>query len=169
MLEMDPELITSEDGDGYLPIHVAALNENTKSIELLLKFDPDAASKETNDGSRCLPLHLACSYNNTNISSIQVLYDAYPDAILARNNGRTPLDLTRNQPTIDFLQTQLVYARQAQDTTAMATLDENGWLPLHFALKDDASLGSIKLSMSANPAAMQVADQSAYSMQIQLG
>ena len=168
MLELDPELINAEDNSGWLPIHYAAADGMTKSIELLLKFDPDAASKEINDGNQQIPLHLACSYTNPNLSSIQVLYDAYPEAILARDRGRrTPLDIARNQPTKDFLQTQLVYARQAQDMTAMTTLDENGWLLLHRALKEGASLGSIKLLMRANPAAVQVADQNgAHPLQI---
>jgi ankyrin repeat protein len=165
MLELDSELINVEDSAGLLPIHRASnLNEGTKSIKILLKFDPEAASKETNnDGYRWLPLHLACSYD-TNLSSIQVLYDAYPEAILiSEEHGYTPLNIarlgSRNQPTIDFLQTQLVYARQAQDMTAMTTVDDDGRLSLHNALKDDAPLGSIKLLTRANPAALQVADQ----------
>ena len=43
--------------------------------------------------------------------------------------------------------------------TAMTTLDENGQLPLHRALKVNAPLGSIKLLVKGNPAALQVADQ----------
>jgi ankyrin repeat protein len=43
--------------------------------------------------------------------------------------------------------------------TAMATVDVNGWLPLHRALKNNAPLGSIKLIMRANPTAVKVADQ----------
>ena len=105
----------------------------TKSIELLLKYDPLAASKEPNDGIRRLPLHLACR-EGTNLSSIQALYDAYPEAILISDEvGDTPLGIAegklgiaRKQPVIEFLQTQLEYARQAQDMTAMTTLDENG-------------------------------------------
>ena len=105
--------------------------------------------RRLNDGSRLLTI-ASCLHIYSNLSSIQVLYDAYPDAIFASDSGGdTPLDLARseegNQPAIDFLQTQLVYARQAQDMTAMTTVDENGWLPLHRALKDNASLGSIKL------------------------
>ena len=163
MLELDPELINAEYNNSYLPIHCAAENGRAELIELLLKFDPDAASKETNDGNQQLPLHLACSYTNPNLSSIQALYDAYPEAILARDeHGDTPLDIARseeNQPAIDFLQAQLVYARQAQDMTAMTTVDDDGWLPLHRALKDNAPLGSIKLLVNGNPAAVQVADQ----------
>ena len=165
MLELDPELINEEKSDGYLPIHVAALKGRTKSIEILLKFDHDAASKEVNNGSRRLPLHLACYHNaNENLSSVQVLYDAYPEAILASDTDRrTPLDLARNQPrkqpAIEFLQAELVYARRAQDMTTMTTVDENGQLPLHCALKDNAPLGSIKLLVRGNQAALQVANQ----------
>ena len=83
MLELDPELINAEDRRRYLPIHYATRNRGTKSIELLLKYDPDAASKKTNDGNQHLPLHLACMHS-ANLSSIQVLYDAYPEG----NTGR---------------------------------------------------------------------------------
>ena len=162
MLELDPELINAENSDGYLPIHRAAMNGGTKLIELLLKFGPDAATKENNDGGRWLPLHLACIYD-TNLSSIQVLYDSYPEAILARtDSGRTPLDNARSEENtinVDFLETQLEYARQAQDMTAMTTLDENGWLPLQHALKGNASLGSIKLLLRGDPAALQEVDR----------
>ena len=58
-----------------------------------------------------------------------------------------------------FLQAQLVYARHAQDMTAMTTVDENGWLPLHRALKGNVPLGSIKLLVRGNPAALQVVDR----------
>ena len=164
MLELDPELINKASSDGrYLPIHLAAMNGRTQSIELLLNFDPGAASKKTND-FRQSPLHLACRYN-TNLSTIQVLYNAYPEAILARDSfGRTPLEDAHsreegNQPAMEFLQTQLEYARQAQDMTAMSSVDENGQLPLHHALTNNASLGSIKLLTRANPAAVQISDQ----------
>ena len=40
----------------------------------------------------------------------------------------------------------------------MTTLDENGWLPLHHALKKGAPLGSIKLLLRGNPSAVQIAD-----------
>ena len=163
MLELDPELLLAEDNNGYLPIHWAAEYGRTDAIELLLKYDPDAVSKEVINGSQRLPLHIACSDNITSLSSIQVLYDAYPDAIFVRDRlGRTPLDIAQmegDQPAMEFLQTQLVYARQAQDVTAMTSLDENGQLPLHRALKDNASLGSITLLLIGNRAALQVTDQ----------
>ena len=63
-----------------------------------------------------------------------------------------------NQLAIDFLQTQLVYACKAKDMTAMNTVDENGWLVLHHALKDNIPLGSIKLLVKGNSSAVRVMD-----------
>ena len=61
MLNLYPESITARNEDGYLPIHCAVTFEATPaSVEILLKHDPDAASKNTTDADRCLPLHLAC-------------------------------------------------------------------------------------------------------------
>ena len=158
ILDLDPELINAADNNRCLPIHWAAVGGRTKSIELLLKFDPDAASKETNDGHRRLPLHLACRFSTNLSSTIQALYDAYPEAILISDeDGDTPIDHATSAIIIDFLETQLVYARQAQDMTAMTTIDDDGCLPLLRALKDNVPLGSVKLLTRANPAALQVA------------
>ena len=60
---------------------------------------------------------------------------------------------------VPFLEAQLAYAEKAQDTAIMTTLDENGWLPLHHALKDNAPLGSIKLLVKGNPSAVQTTDK----------
>ena len=124
---------------------LSAMHGNTNAIEFLLKFDPDAASKEVTGGTRCLPLHSACK--RSDLSTVQLLYDAYPEAILISDeDGNTPVDIAQrngNQPVMEFLQTQLVYARQAQDMTAMTTVDENGQLLLHRSLKDNASLKKV--------------------------
>jgi ankyrin repeat protein len=53
---------------------------------------------------------------------------------------------------------QVLYAQNAEDMTTMTTLDEDGWLPLHHALKGGAPLGSIKLLVKGNPSAVQTAD-----------
>ena len=41
----------------------------------------------------------------------------------------------------------------------MATLDKRGWLPLHNALREKVSLGTIKLLVKGNPSALRVADR----------
>ena len=131
-------------------------------VELLLKHDPDAASKVIDNQSRQLSLHIACGCYKEQLDVVKTLYDAYPEAIRVRDGqGKLPLDLAREgnmDKIVDFFQTQLVYAQQAQDTTAMHTLDENGWLPLHHAIKDNAPLGSIKLLVKGNPSAIRTAD-----------
>jgi len=174
MLDLYPASINAPDNEGWLPIHHAAQARRADFVELLLKLDLDAASKNTNQ--RQLPLHLAISAGylcvggqiirgiNSRSKTVQVLYDAYPEAINIRDgDGLNPLDVARRKgrnKVVNFLQTQLVYAQQAQDATAMTTPDENGWLPLHRALlQGDASLGSIKLLVRGNLSALRVADQ----------
>jgi len=64
----------------------------------------------------------------------------------------------------DFLETQQAYVQQAQDIT----LDiSKGWLPLHFAVRDKAPLGTIKLLVKGNPvAARAVDDQFAFPLHV---
>ena len=65
----------------------------------------------------------------------------------------------RQAELISFLEAQLVYAQKAQDRFAMTTHDQSGWLPLHHALHERATLGAIKLLVKGNPAALQVVDK----------
>ena len=182
LLEIYPESINAPDNEGWTPIHKAAWIGKTKTIELLLKHDPDVASKMTDNENEDeapieqLPLHIAIravEHRNatgdiinfdSKFKSIKVLYDAYPEAINIRDgDGEAPLDMAREEnkeEIVNFLRIQLDYAQQAQDTTAMTTPDEEGYLPIHRALlQGNASLGSIKLLVGGNTAALRVADQ----------
>ena len=160
LLELYPESLHARNEHGWLPIHDAACGGNVKTVELLLMHDPTAASKETTENSRDLPLHIDSI--NGKIGTVQLLFDAYPEGILTRNHdGKTPVDLARegeNSKVLSFLEAQLAYVEKAKDTTTMTTLDENGWLPLHHALKSNAPLGSIKLLVKGNPLAVRTAD-----------
>ena len=182
MLELYPESINVTDRDGYLPIHIAAVRQDAIDelghrghgradiIEILLKFDPTGASKKRASNEEQLPLqlplHMASRCRNP--EAVQVLYDAFPEAIwIHDSDGKTPLDLAiakgwnegeSRRSIVNFLQAQLVHAQKAKDTTTMMTPDENGWLPLHHALKDKAPLGSIKLLLKGNPSALMTAN-----------
>ena len=163
ILELYPETINAICGQGLAPIHLAAQGRRADIVELLLKYDPQVASKATrNQNSPNFPLQWACAYNYTDhVEAVEVLYDAYPQAINTRNGeGKTPFDFAweseerrrkdpRKSKTINFLLTQQAYARQAQDIEAKTTIDNDDWLSLHCALKDNASLGSIKLLLGA--------------------
>ena len=108
-----------------------------------------------------------CQCYNVNLSAVGILFDAYPEAILSRDSdGKTPVDLARGRSPpyeqhaelVSFLQAQLIYAQKAQVRFAMTTPDQSGWLPLHHALHERATLGAIKLLVKGNPAALQVAE-----------
>ena len=167
MLKLYPESINDvRNGYGNLPIHIAARHAGHDVIESLLKHDPAGASKKTTGNKEQLPLHIASSLYGSQ-EEVQILFDAYPQAIHIRDGrGRTPLDLAiardRNEEfgrsIVNFIQAQLVHAQKAKDTTTIMTPDENGWLPLHHALKDKAPLGSIKLLLKGNPSALMTAN-----------
>jgi len=175
-------------GDGYLPIHCAAARGRKETIEFLLSLDPDAASKKVlyyqqhpgmssnaKDSEWALPLHIALLERGS-LESIQALYDDYPEALFVQTRQEyTPLDMltkrhrtrTTNDAVIDkLLRSQLVYAQIAKDVEALSTIDENGWLPLHQALKGDASLGSIKLLVKGNPSAFVIDNKGASPLHI---
>ena len=59
---------------------------------------------------------------------------------------------------VDFLETQHEYAKMAENHAAMTTRDDNGRLPLHTALLEEATHGAITFLLRGNTAALQVAD-----------
>jgi ankyrin repeat protein len=63
-----------------------------------------------------------------------------------------------HQQVQSFIDSQLVYSRQARDHGLMTTPDENGQLPLHTVLQNNVTLGSIKLLVKGNPPAVQSHD-----------
>ena len=163
MLELYPESINRRDGLGYLPIHYAASKARHGRIDtmkLLLKHDPDAVSKKTTDGKGQLPLHLACRYCKRP-EAIQVLYDAFPEAIVVLDGDRKmPLQLVKKgrSKVLKFFHNQYEYLKKFDDEGIMHSPDKNGWLPLHHALKDNVSLGTIKLLVRKALVSIRAAD-----------
>ena len=162
--------------------------ENTAEIvKFLLLHDPECMSKTIvsdgrgnswKQGNGALPLHVVCSrWDQYKVT--ELLYDLYPEAVLIRNEqGQLPVDIVREkldslpvngivynekaqhrmQDHISFLQTQMNYARRAQDENAMRRTDSNGSLPLHNAIWIQAPLGAIKLLIKGNTDAVNVPD-----------
>jgi len=166
MVELYPESITVRNEQGFLPIHCAASARHGRvdNIELLLKHDPDMTSKKTTDGKRQLPLHLACRYCK-HPEVIQALYDSFPEAILVLDaDKKVPSQLVSQRRKKDrskvstFFRDQYEYVTKMKDVGIMHSPDENGWLPLHHALKDNVSLGTIKLLLSKALVSVRVAD-----------
>eukprot|EP00985_Skeletonema_marinoi_P006345 scaffold2742_cov140-Skeletonema_marinoi.AAC.5 len=169
---MCPDAILGVTRSGTFPIHfaVAALtkypNAAVNATEYLLKVYPRVASQRSN----CFPLLLACmTTKESNVVAglevIKALYNAYPEVIVTDEDFfRQAIDVSRfvdaAQIAENFLISQLDYATQASDLQLVITRDEDGLLPLHKALLDVAPLGSIKLLAQANPATLQITDNS---------
>jgi len=142
-------------------------------VRFLLGCDPNVALQESHG---TVPLFFICfiasSIRNGNapfgdypplafdatLEIMRLLYDAHPEAI-ERNEISSNVG-TFSQEVQTFVDTQLAHARQARDHRLMTTPDENGQLPLHRALCDNATLGSIKLLVKGNPSAVSYLDRS---------
>ncbi len=164
-----PDAINHATTDGNYPIHSAmnailARQDPEAAIEIvkfLLNCDPNVKLQ------KCLEIslfHYACSLNDgrsnfeVGIENIKTIYDAHPEAIY---DDEIEHDMhLYHQQVQAFLNTLLVYARQAKDHRQMTTPDGKGRLPLHTALQNNVILGSIKLLVNGNPTALQSPDDS---------
>ncbi len=166
LYKLYPESINVANGDGIYPIH-EAIGCAVEMVQFLLDCDPNVASQKL-DGN--LPLYWTCKYYaemkikvNAAVKIAQLLYDAHPEAItedacIARDLRTFPEEIRT------FINTQLNLARLARNSTArqMKKRDENGQVPLHRALRDNATLGSIKLIVKRNPSALLIPDNSGW-------
>ena len=161
--------------------------ENTSNIiEILLHHDPKCLSKPAvsvfgNNYDGHLPLHIACS-NSDEENITELVFDLYPEAILIRNTReQLPIDVLRkrddrlsinsdtgrpydeklrkrNRELLAFLSEQMSYAYKAQDENTLMKPDHTGSLPLHYAIRTQAPLGSIKLLVKGYPNAILIPD-----------
>ena len=172
LYKLYPDAINHASAAGGYPIHCAIMSVDERYdaitaidiVEFLLNCDPNVKLQKFL-GSWSL-LHIAChpqreyddSKIETGIHIITTIYDAHPEAI---DDNRVVSTIQRyHQQVQEFLNSQLVYSRQAKDHRLMTTPDENGQLPLHTALRNNVRLGSIKLLVKGNPPALQTPDDS---------
>eukprot|EP00984_Skeletonema_dohrnii_P030062 scaffold21178_cov98-Skeletonema_dohrnii-CCMP3373.AAC.2 len=163
-----PDAINQTTTNGFYPIHTAILGVTKKRpmgsdsvdiVKFLLECDPGVKLQKVGRNS---PLHYAChlSYNDSNIETtlevLQAIYNFYPEAI--EDDAIASEIQHYHQQVQSFLNGELVYSRKAKDHRLMTTPDDNGRLPLHRALQNIASLGSIKLLVKGNPSALQTPD-----------
>ena len=156
---------------GIYPIHTAILDIKerdcplvaVKVVQFLLDCDPNVKLQKC-DGKSLL--HFACGQlyydSNSTISAaiemIKAIYDSHPEAI--EDDEITSEIQHCHQRIQAFLNSQLVYARQAKDLRLMTTPDSKGKLPLHTALQNKVMFGSIRLLVKGNPHALQSPDNS---------
>jgi ankyrin repeat protein len=175
LYKLYPDAINMADEVGRYPINYAIVgigkrNDPSTAIEMvrfLLDCDPDVALQEVLGR---FPLVWICivasSTSNTTptlnafLEVTQLLYDAHPEAIESNEVSSNLRRFPQPQEIQTFINTQLAYARQSRDHRLMTTPDESGQLPLHRALRDNVTLGSIKLLVRGNPSAVETTDNS---------
>ena len=172
LLQTYQDAINHADVGGFYPIMYAISSTEHRDdpasaveiVQFLLDCDPNQKLIQLEGSSL---LHFACTmeYNESNIEAgiqmIKVIFDAHPEAI---EDDRIMADIRRSlQQVRAFINSQLVYVRLAKDQhlrRRLETPNDNGQLPLHVALRNNARLGAIKLLVKGNPAAVQSADNS---------
>lgn len=170
LLQLYPESINVEVNGGFYPIYWAIIGVRKRAdteaaidmVQYLLDYNPNVAKQELHDKP---PLYWVCRYAggvtsakkmNAHLKILQVLYDAHPEAM---ENVSVTSDLpTFPQEVQAFIDAQLHYASLAREHHILTTPDENGQLPLHVALRDNVTFGSIKLLVKGNPSAVSVQD-----------
>jgi len=129
-------------------------------VKLLMSVNPSMASQTMEaNGAVMTPLKLACMYTNaSNLSAglemIELLFDAYPEAVIGASDVARTMRHTENRfvdEVFNFLSAQRSYVEIAGNIQLVTTPDENGYLPLHIALHDQARLGAINLLVQADP------------------
>ena len=174
LYKLYPESINVATRDGAYPIHYAIMRLTGESpataiemVQFLLDRDLNISSQKFHGRFSLVTIfNIAC--NNRNNPSkfnaamkiFHLLYDAHPEAI--EDNEITSNIERRVVPREiqTYINTQLTYALQARGRTLMNTPDVNGQLPLHRALCDNVTIGSIKLLVKGNRDAVQISDNS---------
>jgi len=174
LYKLYPEVIHHKTANGVYPIHFAMKGIKKRPspspdpmdavdvVQFLLDCDPSVIFKIVRGGMSLLHDVCQCEYYDATIEAaliiIKLLYDAHPEAI---EDYELAMDLDDfHQQVQTFINSQLVYANQAEDHRQMTTPDEMGLLPLHTALQNNATLGSVKLLVKGNPPAVQSPDNS---------
>jgi ankyrin repeat protein len=180
LLRLYPESINVATRGGAYPIHstIGGLDKRTNPaiavdmIQFLLDSDPNVVALQKIHGRFPLVMIFIYACNNRNNASIlnaamkilRLLYDAHPEIIeddeMAYNINRRDILVPEEIQT--FINTQLNLARLARNSTVrqMKKRDENGQAPLHRALRDNVTLGSLKLLVKRNPSVVLVPDNS---------
>lgn len=88
LLETDPELIKTQDSDGYSPLHRACYSDTVEMVDLLLSKGAPVDMR-TEEG--WAPLHSACKWGNHRCALKLLMHGAHINA--ASNSGQTALHI----------------------------------------------------------------------------
>jgi hypothetical protein len=84
LVDQNPELLSSRDRDGSLPLHVACRRGASFAIvQSLVNLYEASVKSVTSEGD--LPLFLACEMPKTSLDTIYLLIKLYPDLVYHRS------------------------------------------------------------------------------------
>ncbi len=177
LYKLYPNAINHANISEQYPIHVAIdlrfrwrndLAASVDIVQFLLDCDPSVKFQKLRGESL---LHLACRFaDNTSskrvaLGVIKALYDSYPEAIESNEIASAMTsNLYQAKRVRKFISSQLFYSRQAKDLGLMTRTElglgfQYEHLSLHTALRSNVTLGSIKLLVKGNPAAIYFHDK----------
>ena len=145
-------------GTGYTPLHYAAANSNRPLIELLATFDDVAVRTRTLISDKT-PLHILCETNPigpSDLACVQALLQVAPETALRRDHPTlyTPLHIVcRSTRGVSL---EVVQALVQAGPHALALVDHNHYLPLHYACETGADPRVVECLLQAHPAATTV-------------
>jgi len=122
LLKGDPELVTSKDANGLMPLHIAAFNGHKDVAELLLANKADVNAKSAAGKT---PLDAAAFMGHLDVAQSLIAKGA--DVNAKDSNGRTPLQEAAGMDKRDMAALLL---KSGADVHAKSN---NGWTALHDA------------------------------------
>jgi len=129
-----------KDGGDNTPLHFLQSNTSLEIVEIILKKFPSIASGKNTKG--LFPLHVATAQKKLSLGIIRRLLDAYPKAILEKNdedNKSIPLHLACQNMNVPLEEIKLLLKHDVEKKT-MLRKDNYGWLPLRYACENNVSV-----------------------------
>jgi ankyrin repeat protein len=144
-------LLVAREGDGWLPLHVAAQQSaSIESVRGLVDGCPGAVHVVDKWGR--LPLHVAAGSDRATLDPVRLVADAYPEALSTRcGGGWLPLHLAAacrggaDPSVIRFL------ASMGPPTALLDKANYQGLTPLHLAVRSGSQVEVIRCLVEAAP------------------
>jgi len=133
LLKAHPDSVTQTDGEGYLPLHLAAMNKSPAFCKILVDAYPELAKRVDDDGD--LPIHNACHRGRPD--TVEYLFELYPESLHIRNNnGYLPIHEACGHPnknTAEIVKFLLLHDPDCLSKPVVSDFnsDDEGSLPLH--------------------------------------
>jgi len=162
LVDSFPEAVQEVDGEGNLPVHLAARCKSWGFCKTLIDRYPESVRiTRDNDG---LPIHYAC-WSGT-CETVKNLHELYPEGINVRQSGLQPIHVASltdmGSDRIKIIEFLLkVDPGSASRVVSGGRTGYEGWLPLHIKACSSQTngSGSAKLLFDAYPDAIYKEDQ----------